>query len=281
MKIGGLQKLTLLDYPGKTAATVFTIGCNFRCPFCHNADLVIPSSPSSSFGITPTISEKDFFSFLQKRKGLLDGICITGGEPTLQYDLASFCNAIKREGFLVKLDTNGANPEIVQDLIENSLIDYVALDVKNSPERYRETCGLQTITAQACITPNHGASSSTTSEKFTDTSPNTRSLCAHAPVAEVDQTMRLLFESGIPFELRTTVVKGLHNKQDLINLANWIASTASKTPVNTIPWFIQSFMDSETVLAGEGCYTPWTEENLRALIPKLQKILPDTALRGM
>ena len=197
----------------------------------------------------------------------------------------------------MKLDTNGTNPEIIQNLIDTNLVDYVALDVKNSPEHYRETCGLQTKrspaltselgaavstkTEQACIASNHIASGSTASAKFTDAPLNASSLRTYTPVAEVEQTMQILFESRIPFELRTTVVKELHNEQSLINLANWISDVANKTPATAIPWFIQSFVDSETVLAGEGHYTPWAEEDLRALLPELQKVLPDTALRGI
>lgn len=151
MIIAGLQKLTLLDYPGKTAATIFTQGCNFRCPFCHNANLLksvrtTSSAPQSEYDpALPTIAEDDLMSFLGKRKGILDGVCITGGEPTLQRDLPSFCQRIKQEGFLVKLDTNGSSPDVLSDLLDKDLLDHVALDIKNSPELYAKTAGVGSV----------------------------------------------------------------------------------------------------------------------------------------
>ena len=135
MKIKGLQKLTLLDYPEKMACTVFLAGCNFRCPFCHNASLVTNIDDDY-------ISEEEFFSFLNKRKGILNGVCITGGEPTLYPDLEAFIRRIKEMGYLVKLDTNGYNPDILIDLVNKGLIDFVAMDIKNSKEKYAVTAGL-------------------------------------------------------------------------------------------------------------------------------------------
>ena len=138
MRIAGLQKLTLLDFPEHTAATVFLPGCNFRCPFCHNAALVLGAGDAT--GDTPV---EEFFAFLDKRHGLLDGVCITGGEPLLQPELADFCARIKGAGFAVKLDTNGSFPDRLRELVESELVDYVALDVKNAPERYAETVGVE------------------------------------------------------------------------------------------------------------------------------------------
>ena len=137
MQIYGLQKTTLLDYPGKIAATVFLGGCNFRCPYCHNMNLV--KHPSSEL----CISEQTLFSFLNSRKNILDGVCITGGEPTLQNDLISFINKIKELGYSVKLDTNGYSPKVMKDLLHNNLIDYVAMDIKSSKETYAFVCGLK------------------------------------------------------------------------------------------------------------------------------------------
>jgi len=128
MLIGGLQKLTLIDYPGKIATTVFTIGCNFSCAFCHNPELVDPIKIKKQ----PLISEKTFFDFLKSRKGDLDGVCITGGEPTIHKDLPEFIKKIKNLGFSVKLDTNGSNPEMLEKLIRSNLLDYIAMDIKNS-----------------------------------------------------------------------------------------------------------------------------------------------------
>jgi pyruvate formate lyase activating enzyme len=132
--ISGIQKLTLLDYPGKCACTVFLTGCNLRCPFCHNASLVTGHAPAAMEG-------DEFFAFLKKRRGLLDGVCVTGGEPTLRKDLPDFLRKIKEAGYLIKLDTNGTNPHMLRQLIEDDLLDYVAMDIKSSPERYTATCG--------------------------------------------------------------------------------------------------------------------------------------------
>lgn len=254
MKIAGLQKLTLLDYPGKTAASIFTLGCNFRCPFCHNADLVVPLAPD----LRPSfLSEEEFFSFLQKRKGLLDGICITGGEPTLQNDLASFCKKIKDQGFLVKLDTNGSHPDVLDSLISLDLVDYVAMDIKNSPDHYAQTVGLDT--------------------PLTSTSPQTLLL------PRLEKSMRLLLQGRIPFEFRTTVLTQLHTPATLIDTAQWIASLAKKEsyPCDCVCWFIQQFVDSDTVLAGEGTFSAWDENKFYEILPSLQAILPRTALRGV
>ena len=172
MNIAGLQKLTLLDYPGKTACTVFTPGCNFRCPFCHNA-LLVTHRPEE------LISEEEFFSFLSKRQGILDGVCITGGEPTLQKDLIAFMEKIKAMGFLVKLDTNGAKPDILKEIIAKGLADYVAMDIKASPARYGEAVGIKDF----------------------DFFPVKESIC-------------ILEESGIDHEFRTTVTDELHTEED-------------------------------------------------------------------
>ena len=179
MKISGLQKLTLLDYPGKMACTVFTYGCNFRCPFCHNALLVTEENSDS-------ISEDEFFSFLKKRHGILDGVCISGGEPTLQKDLPEFISKIKALGYCVKLDTNGSSPLIVKKLIDEKLIDYIAMDIKNSPARYDITCGCQ------------------------------------VDIDAVKQSVSIIKQSGIAHEFRTTTVKEYHKAEDFEAIADWI-----------------------------------------------------------
>ena len=139
MNIVGLQKLTLLDFPGKTACTVFTGGCNLRCPFCHNRDLVLHAAA------LPVIPEEEIFALLEKRKRTLEGVCITGGEPCLMPDLADFCRRIKALGFAVKLDTNGFFPDRLRSLVEEGCLDYVAMDIKNQPTKYPETVGLPTL----------------------------------------------------------------------------------------------------------------------------------------
>ena len=179
MRISGLQKLTLLDYPEKVACTVFTFGCNFRCPFCHNALLVEGTAPDA-------ISEEDFFSYLSKRKGVLDGVAITGGEPTLQPDLKAFIKRIKDTGLAVKLDTNGTRPEVVRDLIESNLVDYFAMDIKNSPEKYA-------LTAGADVDPT-----------------------------KIKETVELLITKAKDYEFRTTVVKGFHEEKDFDEIGKFI-----------------------------------------------------------
>lgn len=180
MKIMGLQKLTLLDFPGKIACTVFTGGCNFRCPFCHNAGLVLGNSQE------PEIREEEFFEFLDKRKGILNGVCITGGEPTLQRDLEEFIRKIREKGFLIKLDTNGYRPEILKDLAGKGLIDYVAMDIKNSPTRYSETAGLET------------------------------------DIDKIGESIEFLMSGAVAYEFRTTVVRQLHSPEDIQDIGVWI-----------------------------------------------------------
>ncbi|MBE6576576.1 MAG: anaerobic ribonucleoside-triphosphate reductase activating protein [Ruminococcaceae bacterium] len=179
MKIKGLQKTTLLDYPGKVACTVFTFGCNFRCPFCHNASLVINESDGD-------LSEQQFFSFLEKRKGILDGVCITGGEPLLHKDIVPFIEKIHSMGFLVKLDTNGAFPERLKEIISLGIIDYVAMDIKNVPDKYAQAIGLLQMPEG------------------------------------ILESIALLKQSNIEYEFRTTVVEQLHTKEDILGIAQLI-----------------------------------------------------------
>ena len=185
MRIGGLQKLTLLDYPGHIACTVFTAGCNFRCPFCHNSSLVLPED----FG--PVVETDELLSFLQKRRGILDGVAITGGEPMLHADLPELLKEIKALGFLIKLDTNGTFPERLEALIEARLIDRVAMDIKNSPALYAETAGVPGLDLTA-----------------------------------VDRSRALLLEGRVEYEFRTTVVKPLHTAESLVEAAKWIGGAA-------------------------------------------------------
>ena len=181
MLISGIQKLTLLDYPQKLAATLFIPGCNFRCPFCHNAPLVI--SP----GDAPIIPEREVFSFLEKRKGTLDGICITGGEPLMQKDISTFIEKVKAMGFLVKLDTNGSFFSKLNELISDGIVDYVAMDIKNSPEKYASTCG-------------------TTADILVD----------------IERSVELLLRGNVDYEFRTTVVKEFHTEEDFHSIGRWI-----------------------------------------------------------
>ena len=180
MVLRGLQKTGLLDYPGLLSCTVFTGGCNFRCPFCHNASLVR--------GDGERLAEEEFFAFLDKRQGLLDGVCVTGGEPCLHDDLPAFLRKIKNKGYKVKLDTNGSRPAMLKRLLDEGLVDYVAMDIKNSPEKYALTCGV-----------------------------------SDSPWEKVKESLALLKASGAAFELRTTLVKGYHTPEDLAAIGQAVA----------------------------------------------------------
>lgn len=182
LHILGLQKLTLLDFPGNMACTVFLGGCNFRCPFCHNRALVV--NPD----FTAAVDKEFFFSFLKKRQGVLDGVCITGGEPLLSDGIFDFVRKVKELGYKVKLDTNGSFPERLQNLIASGAIDYVAMDIKNSPTRYRETVGVESFD----ITP-------------------------------VKESAALLLSDTIPYEFRTTIVREFHTPQDMVEIGEWLA----------------------------------------------------------
>lgn len=181
MLIKGLQKLTLLDYPGKMACTVFTAGCNFRCPFCHNASLVTNIDDER-------ISEEEFFSFLEKRQGIIDGVCVTGGEPTLQPDLKDFLKKIKDLGYSVKLDTNGYRPEVLKDVVNSGLIDYVAMDIKNSQSKYALTTGIENL-----------------------------------DISKINESVEFLMSSVVDYEFRTTIVKELHTEEDIQDIVSWIS----------------------------------------------------------
>ena len=180
MNIKGLQKLTLLDFPGRIGCTVFLGGCNFRCPFCHNASLVTGESGDG-------ISEEELFSFLEKRRGMLEGVCVTGGEPTLSPELDRLLLRIREMGYKTKLDTNGYMPERLGGLIDAQLDDYVAMDIKSSRERYAEVAGV-----------------------------------AGLDVSKIERSAEILMEGKIPFEFRTTVVRELHNPGDFENIGEWL-----------------------------------------------------------
>ena len=182
MQIHGFQKTTLLDYPGKVACTIFLGGCNFRCPFCHNGDLVL--CPND----VPVISEETVFSHIKKRQGILEGVCITGGEPCLQPDLADFIQKIRALGLPVKLDTNGYYPDVLKSLVTSGLIDYVAMDIKQCVEKYNfisQMCGFD--------------------------------------VTRIKESVSFLLERHVPYEFRTTVVKELHQAEDFRAIGRWLA----------------------------------------------------------
>ncbi len=181
MVICGLQKLTLLDFPGRVACTVFTGGCNLRCPFCHNASLVLDAPGAGQ------VEEADFFVFLQKRRGVLDGVCVSGGEPLLHPELPDFLRRIKALGFAVKLDTNGCFPARLKELVKSGLLDYVAMDIKSAPERYAQAAGVP-----------------------------------EPDLAAVRESVDFLLSGFVEYEFRTTVVRGLHDAEAIRGAAEFI-----------------------------------------------------------
>jgi pyruvate formate lyase activating enzyme len=201
MRIAGLQKCTLLDYPGKVACTVFLPGCNFRCPFCHNYELA--ESPET------LMDSAELLAFLRKRQGLLEGVCITGGEPTLQPELPQLLRDIRELGFSVKLDTNGYRPEALRPLLEEKLVDYVAMDLKNGPEDYAATCGLGSM-----------------------------------ELGRIEESVQLLLEGETDYELRTTVCKPLHSAETIASMAKWMGKISEKRVKRL---FLQPFVDRDTV----------------------------------
>lgn len=207
MVIKGIVKTTLLDYPGKLAATVFTEKCNFRCPFCHNSDLVLRSDKLIA------IPEEEVFSFLKRRKKILEGICITGGEPTLHSDLGKFCKKCKKLGYLVKVDTNGSSPKLIEELIKKKRVDYVAVDYKGPFDKYDEYIFLRKGKKRK--------SKSKVEEK-------------------VLKTIEVLLKNKVDFELRTTVVPGLHSGKDLLKMAKDLKKLKSGSDFK-IKWFWQNF----------------------------------------
>ena len=181
MRIQGLQKLTLLDYPGKTACTLFLGGCNFHCPFCHNGALVTGVDENED------IPEEDIFSFLKKRQGILDGVCISGGEPLIQPGLDEFLKKIRDLGYKIKLDTNGSFPERLERFVEEGLIDQIAMDLKNSKEKYAQTIGVEAF-----------------------------------DIRPVEESVEFLLEGHITYAFRTTVVREFHQKADFEQMGLWI-----------------------------------------------------------
>ena len=228
MNVQGYQKLTLLDFPGKTACTVFTGGCNLRCPFCHNAGLV--RTPLAGPNLTDEV-----LVYLQKRRGILDGVCITGGEPLLQPDLEDFLRKVKEMGYAVKLDTNGTLPRRLEAILATNLVDYVAMDIKSSPDGYAAATG-------------------------TD-----------ADVSAVTDSLSLLRQSGIPYELRTTAVRGIHTAADFAAIGEWLGDVPA--------YFIQRFVDSGQLL-GEG-FDAFSPEEMEHLLTTVRAYIPSAQLRGM
>ena len=227
MKIAGIQKLSMVDYPGKMACTVFFAGCNFRCPYCHNSSLVLPE-PDQSY-----MDEDEVLGFLKKRQGLLDGVCITGGEPLLQGEnLIPFIKRIREFGYAVKLDTNGTFPELLKKLCNQGLIDYVAMDIKNSRENYGKAIGKNVLQQESILD-------------------------------KVQESARYLMEGTVDYEFRTTLVKGIHTPQDIADIVDWISDAKI--------WYLQNFKDSGAILSPNSCKMGPFSENEIELFEKIAK----------
>ncbi len=236
MKITGLSKLTLLDYPEHIACTVFTPGCNMRCPYCHNAGLVFSTS-------LPEIPEEEFFRFLESRRDKLEGVCITGGEPTLQPDLMDFMAKIKEMGFGVKLDTNGYNPDILKEILDRKIPDMVAMDIKNTQEKYALTTGIP-------------------ADRF--------------DIERIKRSVDLLKNSGITYEFRTTVIREFHDIDDIEGIGKWIG----EVPRFFLQTFKASD-DMVYMHEGEGTgFNPYTEIEMRKMLSALKKYISSAKLRG-
>lgn len=242
MNIHGFVTLTLLDYPGRLASVVFLGSCSFRCPYCQNGNLVL--SPENE----PSISEADVLSFLKKRQGILEGVCVSGGEPTLYAHLPHFIRRIKALGYLVKLDTNGSNPEMIRALHQEHLIDYVAMDIKSSLTHYAAAAGLDPASRQT--------------ERL---------------LQNIDASKTYLMNSGIDYEFRTTVVRELHQASDFEEIGQWLAGCKR--------YYLQSYRTSAHILASLSdpsvvfhAYSPEEMADFRRI---LQKTIPSAALRGL
>ncbi|MBQ6594478.1 MAG: anaerobic ribonucleoside-triphosphate reductase activating protein [Clostridia bacterium] len=229
MKICGLQKVTLLDYPGHVACTVFLGGCDYRCPFCHNYDLACGRAPAA-------LDEEELFRCLEKRRGVLDGVAVTGGEPCLQSALPDLLRRIRQTGYAVKLDTNGAHPDMLEKLIREGLVDYVAMDVKNSPEKYARTVGLADVSLEG-----------------------------------VRESVRILMRGEADHEFRTTVVRELHEPEDMHAMGRWLRGARR--------WFLQPFVDRDTV-PFEGLHAP-DKEQLDAFLAIMREYVPESEIRGL
>ena len=230
MNICGLQKLSMVDYPGKLAATVFTGGCNLRCPFCHNALLVTRLNES------PRLDTDEVLSFLRSRRSLLDAVVLSGGEPLLQPGASDFLATVKDMGYLVKLDTNGCYPDALEEILSKKFVDYVAMDIKNSREKYSLTVGV----------PNFD-------------------------LAPIDESIRLIRESGIDYEFRTTAVRQFHTAADFTAIGRWLHGSKN--------YYIQNFNDSGNLI-GSGM-SDFSEEELRSFADSLTGDFEFIGIRGL
>ena len=229
MKICGFQKTTLLDYPGHVAATIFLGLCNFRCPFCHNSELITGDAEE-------LFSVGEVLAVLQKRSSLLEGVCITGGEPTLSPDLKDLILEIKKLGLLVKLDTNGYRPDVIKALCKDGLLDHIAMDIKSSPENYGMVAGVPAVRTDI-----------------------------------ISESISFLISCGIPYEFRTTAVKGLHTEEDFSSIGRWIRGADR--------YFIQNYVESDRVLSPG--FSGFRKEELAVFADLVRPYVKEVNLRGV
>ena len=249
MLIGGVQELTTLDFPGRLAAVVFTLGCNFRCGYCHNPQFVdeeqikgmIKGLPDGRQGVVP---EEGFFKFLEKRKGKLEGVCISGGEPTLQPDILEFARKIKNMGFLVKLDTNGTMSGILEKMIAEKIVDFFAMDIKTSPFRYGEILAVK---------------------------PPIGGLTAKI-LEEVKKSKEIIQNSGLPYEFRTTAVKGKHTKEVFEEIGEWLKGAEA--------YFIQNFRNKKTLAEEYKKEEGFSEKELPEFKKLMEKYVKNCEIRN-
>ena len=230
MHIKGLQKLTLLDYPHTLACTLFLEGCPFRCPFCHNAHLLSCKASDDDIAV------ENFLAFLASRKGKLQGVVISGGEPLMQKDLSLLLRQIKSMGFRIKLDTNGAYPDHLATLLDEGLVDYVAMDIKHTPRNYALACGVK-VDCDA-----------------------------------IERSRSILMQGQVPYEFRTTLVKGIHKAGDVKDMASWLKGANA--------YILQNYRASDSVLCGEGL-SSFSEEDMQAFLAEAQSEIPHATIRGV
>jgi len=239
--IRGLQKTTLIDYPGRIACTIFFSGCNLRCPFCHNKDLVLERDA------LPQFSEKKILDFLKSRKGILEGVVLTGGEPTLYPRLKEFIKKIKRLGFLIKLDTNGTNPKILEKLVKEEWIDYVAIDFKGTIEKY---------------------------PKIVAAKVNTKA---------IKESMKFLIAGKVAYEFRTTVIPGVHQESDLLKMAEELEQLSNRAieQSSKIKWVLQQFRSGRCLDPKYNKLKSYPKSFYDKILPRLKKIILNTFIRGI
>lgn len=230
MKIGGLQKTSLLDYPDILSAIIWTAGCNFRCPFCYNKQLVL--------GKTEIISEETILSFLEKRRDVLEGLSISGGEPLLQEDIVDFTEKVKKLNYLIKIDTNGAFPEKLKELIDKKLVDYVSMDVKAPKKKYDQLVGVKT------------------------------------DISKIEQSIDLIKNEAPDYEFKTTVVPGMLNKKDIVEIAKWLEGSKQ--------FYLQQFKsDSPLVSSKLNDVAPYSKKELNEMLQEIKPFFKNCSLRGV